>query len=274
MPYPRHYNRLGVFYVTIKGSNQHMNRALILGILLLPVVSFAQTGLDTKSKKATALYVEADNFRVRGQYAEAINALTEAIKKDKKFTEAYYRLGIVYRSMKDNQRAINNFKYALTLTEDIRKKKMIWFDLGDAYMVSGQYKDAIAVLSEFVNAETQNKQRIGKANGWIQNAQFAIDNQGVKGQYKPKPLSDTVNCFALQYFPTLTADQQELIFTRRRGFNRDDDEDMVISRKDAEGQMDATAIHLGKYQYPSKRRHMHDFSRWPKADFYILSKRV
>jgi OOP family OmpA-OmpF porin len=45
--------------------------------------------------------------------------------------------------MKDYQRAINNFKYALTLTEDIRKKKMIWFDLGDAYMVSGQYKDAI-----------------------------------------------------------------------------------------------------------------------------------
>lgn len=212
-----------------------MIRALILGILLLPVVSFAQTGLDTKSKKAIELYIEADNFRVRGQYAEAINALTEAIQKDKKFTEAYYRLGIVYRSMKDYQRAINNFKYALTLTEDIRKRKMIWFDLGDAYMVSGQYKDAIAVLSEFVAAETQNKQRISKANGWIQNARFALDNQGAKSQYRPKPLTDTVNCFPLQYFPTLTADQQELIFTRRRGYRDDDDEDMVISYKNAEG---------------------------------------
>jgi OOP family OmpA-OmpF porin len=212
-----------------------MIRALILGILLFPVIVFAQTGLDTKSKKATELYVEADNFRVRGQYAEAINALTQAIQKDKKFTEAYYRLGIVYRSMKDYQRAINNFKYALTLTEDIRKKKMIWFDLGDAYMVSGQYKDARNVLSEFVAAETQNKQRISKANGWIQNAQFALDNQGVNSLYKPKPLSDTVNCFALQYFPTLTADQQELIFTRRRGPRDEDDEDMVISYKNAQG---------------------------------------
>jgi OOP family OmpA-OmpF porin len=212
-----------------------MIRALILGILLLPVVSIAQTGLDTKSKKATELYIQADNFRVRGQYAEAINALTEAIQKDKKFTEAYYRLGIVYRSMKDYQRAINNFKYALALTEDIRKRKMIWFDLGDAYMVSGQYKDAIAVLSEFVAAETQNKQRISKANGWIQNARFALDNQGAKSKYRPKPLSDTVNCFPLQYFPTLTADQQELIFTRRRGYRDDDDEDMVISYKNTEG---------------------------------------
>lgn len=212
-----------------------MIRALFLGILLLPAVSFAQTGLDTKSKKATELYVQADNFRVRGQYTEAINALTEAIQKDKKFTEAYYRLGIVYRSMKDYQRAINNFKYALTLTEDVRKKKMIWYELGDAYMVSGQYKDAIAVLSEFVNAETQNKQRISKANGSIQNARFALNNQDANNQYRPKPLNDTVNCFPLQYFPTLTADQQELIFTRRRGYRDDDDEDMVISHKNAQG---------------------------------------
>jgi OOP family OmpA-OmpF porin len=212
-----------------------MNRALILGILLLPLVSFSQAGLDTKSKKATELYIEADNFRVRGQYAEAINALTEAIQKDKKFTEAYYRLGIVYRSMKDYQRAINNFKYALTLTEDIRKRKLIWFDLGDSYMASGQYKDAVAVLSEFVAAETQNKQRIAKANSWLDNARFALDNQGTKSKYRPKPLNDTVNCFPLQYFPTLTADQQELIFTRRRGYRDENDEDMVITHKDDQG---------------------------------------
>lgn len=213
-----------------------MIRSLILGVLLIPIVATAQTtGLDTKSKKAIELYVQADNFRVRSQYTEAINALTEAIQKDKKFTEAYYRLGIVYRSMKNFPRAINNFNHALTLTQDIRKRKMIWFDLGDAYMASGQYKNAIAVLSEFVTAETQNKQRLSKANGWIQNAQFAIDNQDFKNQYIPKPLSDTVNCFPLQYFPTLTADQQELIFTRRRGYRNDDDEDMVISHKNAQG---------------------------------------
>lgn len=212
-----------------------MIRTLLLVIALIPLMSFAQTGLDTKSKKAAALYVEADNFRVRRQYAEAINALTEAIQKDKKFTEAYYRLGIVYRSLKDYPRAINNFKYALTLTEDLRKKKMIWFDLGDVYMISGQYKDAITVLSSFLDSETQNKQRISKASSWIQNAQFSINNLGVNNRYKPKPLSDTVNCFPLQYFPTLTVDQQELIFTRRRGFNNDDDEDMVISRKNAAG---------------------------------------
>lgn len=216
-----------------------MIRTLILGILLIPAVVFAQTGLDTKSKRATQLYIEADNFRVRGQYAEAINALSEAIGKDKKFTEAYQRLGIVYMTMKDHLRAINNFKVALSVAQDARKKKLIWFDLGEAYMTSGQYKDAIAVLSEYVNAETQNKQRINRATAWIENARFAIDNQDLKSAFRPKPLSDTVNRYELQYFPALTADQQELIFTRRKSFRDSDDEDMVISYKDARGRWQA-----------------------------------
>lgn len=212
-----------------------MIRSFILILAFIPAVSFAQAGLDTKSKKAAELYMEADNFRVRGQYQEAISALTEAIQKDKKFTEAYYRLGVVYMNMKDYQKAINNFNHALTLTEDVRKMKMIWYDLGDAYMACGKYKEALAVLADFMKTETQNKQRMNKAATWIESARFALQNQGTEHKFKPVPLSDTVNCFPLQYFPVLTADQQELIFTRRRGLTIDDDEDLVISRKDQSG---------------------------------------
>ncbi len=56
----------------------------------------AQTELSTKSKKAIELYTLADNFRVRGQYEEALNLLGQAIEKDKNFVEAYYRRGLTY----------------------------------------------------------------------------------------------------------------------------------------------------------------------------------
>ncbi len=39
----------------------------------------------------------------------------------------------------------------------------------------------------------------------------------------------------MQYFPVLTADEQELIFTRRVGGGQEDDEDLVVSRKDPAG---------------------------------------
>ena len=80
-----------------------MNRAavvvFVLALLASPSV-FAQGELSTKSKKAIELYTQADNFRVRGQYSEAINLLNQALEKDDKFVEAYYRLGITYFSMK------------------------------------------------------------------------------------------------------------------------------------------------------------------------------
>ena len=211
-----------------------MNRLLVI-FLLLSFSSVAQVGLSTKSSKAIELYTEADNFRVRGQHAQAIDLLNQAIAKDKKFVEAYYRLGLVYLTIKSFPKAIENFEKGLSLTSDIRKQKVFWYDLGEAYLLTGQYDKATSTLSDFVKAEIQNKAKLDKANLMLKNSVFAKANQAEKNKYQQRKLSDTVNCYAMQYFPVLTADQQELIFTRRLVGIGDDDEDLVITRKDARG---------------------------------------
>lgn len=212
-----------------------MIRIVILFILLVPVLSNAQVQLGTKSKKAIELYTEADNFRVRGQYSQAAVLLNQAIEKDKNFVEAHYRLGLVYFTLKNYTKAIQSFEKGIAATTDIRKHKIIWFDLGEAYMLTGQYQKAIDTFSDFIKAETQNKQKIDRANLFLNNATFALQNQLENAHYKQRALSDTVNCFAMQYFPVLTADQEELIFTRRLGNGADDDEDLVITHKDPAG---------------------------------------
>jgi OOP family OmpA-OmpF porin len=99
-----------------------MNRAAVVFVLvLLASTAFAQGELSTKSKKAIELYTQADNFRVRGQYSEAITLLNQALEKDDKFVEAYYRLGITYFSMKKYSMAIGYYEKGLSLTSDIRK---------------------------------------------------------------------------------------------------------------------------------------------------------
>lgn len=212
-----------------------MNRTLFLLSLVCAVSCAAQSTLSTKSGKAIELYTEADNFRVRGQHAQAIELLNQAIARDKKFVEAYYRLGLVYLTIKNYPEAIENFEKGLNLTSDIKKQKVFWFDLGETYLLSGQYDNAISMLTDFVKIENQNKQKIDRANRLLKNAQFAKNNQVEKALYHQRRLGDTVNCFAMQYFPVLTADQQELIFTRRLVGMGDDDEDLVVSRKDAQG---------------------------------------
>jgi OmpA-OmpF porin, OOP family len=214
-----------------------MIRILIFLFWLTAIQSIAQTPpvLSTKSKKAIELYTEADNFRVRGHHAQAISLLNQALAKDKNFTEAYYRLGLVYMTTKNYSLAISNFEKGLSLTQDLKKQKVFWYDLGETYLLTGQYEKAIATLADFVKNETQSKQKLDRATLLLKNAEFAKANQAVKSHYQNRALSDTVNCFATQYFPALTADQQELIFTRRLGYKTEDDEDLVISRKDKQG---------------------------------------
>ena len=212
-----------------------MARLLFVFFLILSCSALAQMPLATKSKKAIELYTEADNFRVRGQFSQAIGLLNEAIKKDREFVEAYYRLGIIYMSIKDFPQAIRNLEKGLSLTDDIRKKKIFWYDLGESYFTVGEYDKAESILSEFLQAEVQNKPKIERARLLMTNIRFARENKNNASAYRLRPLSDTVNAFVMQYFPVLTADQQQLIFTRRMGGGPSDDEDLVISQKNARG---------------------------------------
>lgn len=212
-----------------------MLRILIFVLLFVSGSAWAQMPLATKSKKAIELYTEADNFRVRGQFSQAIGLLNEAIKKDREFVEAYYRLGIIYMSLKDFPSAIKNFEKGLSLTDDIRKQKVFWYDLGESYFTAGDYDKAGETISRFLKAEVQNRAKIDRARLLMSNIEFARDNQKKNSAYRLKELSDTVNAFVMQYFPVLTADQQQLIFTRRTGGGANDDEDLVISRKNSRG---------------------------------------
>jgi len=222
------------------------NHAAAVALLLLcSVAAFAQPQLTTKSKKAIELYTQADNFRVRGQFVEAIDLLQQALDKDDKFVEAYYRLALTYANMKHNAKAIEIYEKGLGMTNDLRLQKLFWYDLGELYLLTGSYEKAMKVLSSFVNNESQNKARIDRATVLFRSAEFALKNQSVKSEYNQRPLSDTVNEFEMQYFPVLTADQTQLIFTRRPGNGPNDYEDLVVSRKNERGRW-TTPVSISK----------------------------
>jgi OmpA-OmpF porin, OOP family len=214
-----------------------MTRYLFLLVFLILVnEGVAQSNLSSKNKKAVELYVQADNYRVRRQYKEAIDLLNAAIEKDKNFIEAYYRLGLVYFNMRSFPKAIQQFEKALSLTNELRIQKVIWFDLGEAYLLEGEYEKAKPILEAFLKNEFQNRQKIEQAKFNLANADFSIKNKAISSKYNLKPLSDTVNRFVMQYFPVLTADQGELIFTRRTGYKDVNDEDLFVSFKNEKGQ--------------------------------------
>ena len=207
----------------------------LLMSLVLPAITKAQVPLSTKNKKAIELYVEADNYRVRGQFNQAISLLQQAIEKDKNFSEAYFRLGVTFKMMRDLDRSTKSYEAGLYLTVDQKKQKGYFFELGDNYLQVGNYEKARDFLTRYLDSEMLNRVKVDQAALWKRTTEYAIKNKRNISGFVPRPLGDTVNCFPMQYFPVLTADEQELIFTRRLGESNEDDEDLVITKKDSLG---------------------------------------
>ncbi|MCZ8022511.1 MAG: OmpA family protein [Cytophagales bacterium] len=187
--------------------------------------------MSTQNKKAIALYTEADNYRVRRQFNEAESLLVDAIKKDDQFIEAYLRLGLVYKAQKLYNQALTTFDKGCSLTNDPKKSKAFWFEIGECFFLMGEYQKAELPLQQFKQNEIatiSNKQKIESAQRMLNSVTFYNDQKQKTQGYKTEPLSDTVNQFPLQYFPVLTADGSQLIFTRRKGNQDTDDEDIMI----------------------------------------------
>lgn len=199
--------------------------------LILLSVSAGYAQLSTRNKKAIEYYTQADNYRVREQYVQAIALLEQAIAKDKNFAEAFFRLGLVYKSLREFDKANLHFEKGLSLTPDPRKQRGYFFELADNYLRQGQYQKALANANHFLELEKVRKESIAQALLWKRNAEYGLEHTKPSSEFKSSQLDATVNAFAMQYFPVLTADDQSLIFTRRLGPHSDDDEDLVICRK-------------------------------------------
>lgn len=197
-------------------------------------LGMAQTGLSSRSKKAIALYTEADNYRVRMQFEKAINLLNQAIARDEKFEEAYARLAGIYKSLNRVELAAVNFEHALRLTTDPKRQQTYWYELGGLYFKLGKYDQSEGMLERFITTN-KNRDQVSNAQRILESIEFARTHPDNVTGYTQKVLSDTVNHFFMQYFPVLTADQQQMIFTARLGPTSEHDEDLMITRRDDNG---------------------------------------
>jgi OOP family OmpA-OmpF porin len=212
----------------------------VLFIFLLAICSIlnAQT-LSTKNKKAIELYTESDNYRVRREYDRAIQLLQEAIQKDKNFEEAYFRLALIYRVQDDLKKAVEYFQQGLTLAQNGTRSKLYLYELTQTSLRLGQYKNTIEYAMRFLELEKADVKRMTQVTLWKVQAEYSITHEKEVMDYKITVLSDTVNAYPMQYFPVVTADQSQLIFTARFGGVRNDNEDLVVSTKSANGSWSA-----------------------------------
>ncbi len=209
---------------------------LILSLLLKfdVLFTFAQHKVEysSKSKKAISAFEKGlKNYEYK-QDEDAIKNLKKAISLDEKFIEPHELLGAIFFDKNDFENSIIHYKKVIELDSNYHVN--IYFSLAQAELKTGKYSDAAIHLNFFLSNEKTKKELFDKATKLLINAEFgalAIKNPV---QFIPENLGPKVNSELHEYFPTLTADEQTLIFTRRipkGGSALNDDEDFFITVK-------------------------------------------
>jgi len=214
-----------------------MKRLLfILGFLFLILTpAFPQGNLPpgaytSTNKKAIKYFEEGKkNYEVRKD-AEAEKFLWKAINEDKAFVEPHIALAYLYMEQNKKEGAITHFKAALALNAKFFPR--CYYDLALAHLLSGQYEEAQKNLEIFTKLERINPTTKEQALEFLKSAKFAAVAVKNPKPFNPVNLGKGVNSPDYEYFPSITADGNTLIFTRNyRKLGQDAQEDFYVSQK-------------------------------------------
>ncbi len=213
-----------------------MRSILLIGIFLYfssPI--FGQNNYSTDSKKAIKLYEDAELLLRQRQFPEAIDKLNEAVEKDNNFIEAHLKLAFSFELLRNTNAQQYHLEQVIRIVPNTTKYKNIYYSLGKLYFNQGEYMKSNAALAKLESMGIDNERMRFDVNELNKNNEFAMEGIKKPLEIHPSPLPQILNAFPLQYFPVLTADEKTIIYTSREGVSFHDDENIMISEKDAEG---------------------------------------
>jgi outer membrane protein OmpA-like peptidoglycan-associated protein/tetratricopeptide (TPR) repeat protein len=191
-----------------------MSRLIFLFLLLLlsGSRSSAQELSTTNNRAARFFRSGMQEFELLN-YEEALSRFKHAISADKNFFEAYLLAGDVYFEMKEYRNAAGFYQKAVSIDPDFFP--MVWFNMGNAWMALGEYEKAgisYSYLKDHPEISDRYREIISRK---IKNCEFAIRAMQHPVPFNPEDLGRAINSGDDEYWPTLTADEQTLIFTRQ-----------------------------------------------------------
>jgi tetratricopeptide (TPR) repeat protein len=174
--------------------------------------SYSQ-GLHSTSGKAVKVYLEGKESYENIDYKTAEQQLKEALKFDNKFFEAYMMLGELYTNMNRFSEAASNYESAVKI--DSMAYRPVYFRLANAELMTGDYTNALIHYKTYLRDKGNSEKNRLLALKNIKNCEFAIDAMKRPVLFNPINAGDGINSADDEYWPSITADGQTLMFTRQ-----------------------------------------------------------
>lgn len=173
----------------------------------------AQNSYYSKNKKAINQFEKAMNVLYSGKFKQGILELEKVLTIDPNFIEVPLTLGDFYFDSKDTVQALQNYEKATLINESYYP--IVWLRIGDIYKEAGENDKAEASYRKFLSYEKKDKKNIGLATFNLEEIAFRRWAYAHPVPFDPKNMGAAVNSRYDEYLPSLTADEQTLVFTRK-----------------------------------------------------------
>jgi outer membrane protein OmpA-like peptidoglycan-associated protein len=209
--------------------------ALLGGLLLCGCTALAQKPFVLKDapKKAQEQYKEATELLRSQQTDKAIKQLEKLIKQQPNFLNAYWVLGDAYRSKNELDKALQTFEQAAKLAPEQEPK--VYAAMGSLCMEKKDYPCAQGHFERFLAFPNLNPELQAKIQRQLGDARFRPQALAKPQPFVPKNLGDNINSPQREYFPSVTAESNVLVFTVQEGTGQRAQEDLYYAEK-KEGQ--------------------------------------
>jgi hypothetical protein len=222
-----------------------MNRVKLISAFTLLIFAAGMSFLSAQNlppgqytssnKKAIRFITEARLAYEHKRDEDAEIGFKKALEADKNFIEAALGLAEVYQAHNRHAEAITYFKRAIEINPRFYSNS--YYFLALSYLETGQYDEAKKNLEIFLKITRINPNVKDDAERLLVNASFGAEAVKNPQPYNPVNVGEGINTSLSEYFPAVTADGKEFLFTRRLtskdmpGFGN---EDFFISRKENE----------------------------------------
>ncbi|MBI9058009.1 MAG: PD40 domain-containing protein [Labilibaculum sp.] len=199
---------------------------ILIICLLIGLTSNGQKKYSIKSKKAIKNYEAAAETYRQMDNVESLKYLEQAVEKSPKFIEAWLFMADVLHETGETQKEIAAYLKAIEISPDFFSN--VHFNLGNAYLKIGEYEKAQKKYKDFLAIHKISSRNKALAKSNLKNCQFALEAISNPVDFNPENLGETVNSKFDEYWPSLTADEELLVFTRLVG----DEKEVTIKRQE------------------------------------------
>lgn len=198
---------------------------LFLLFACLPSLQAQNYDPSKVNKKAFGFYNQAMEKAQEGNMDDAAQLLIKAIETDGSYLDAYLSLAGVYGQKKQYSASTDYYEKAFVMDPEYTFEYKLPYSINLAGQ--GEFEKALIAINELLDKNPPKNSNTLKAAEYRKRCyefalQYAKKNAGKEYVFTPMNMGDAINSAESEYFPSLTIDGQEFIFTRRlNGANED-----------------------------------------------------